>query len=221
MNNSRLSLNAVIFDFDGTLARLNIDFIQMRRGILGLIDSYGFPFGGLKHLFVLEMIEAGRTMISGRFPEKESIYIRQANELIKRVEMEAAENGKLIEGTREMLQELKNRHIKTGVVTRNCEAAVNRVFPDILSYFSSVVTREGTPFVKPHPEHLRSTLNKLQVGPEYAAMVGDHPMDIAIGLDVGTLTIGVLTGTSSINDLILAKADLILQKACDLVDIIL
>lgn len=221
MNDPSLYVKAVVFDFDGTLAKLNIDFPQMRKAVFGLIDSYGISPEGLRHLFVLEMMEAARNRISQNLPGRESAFIQQANQLIEDIEMEAAKNGNIIEGTREMLQELKKRKIKTGVVTRNCQSAINLVFPDISAYFDAVVTREQTLLVKPHPEHLRLTLKILKIEPKFASMVGDHPMDIKIGKETGTLTIGVLTGVSNKNELIQAGADLILQKASDLTGFIL
>lgn len=220
LNSAGLSLAAVVFDFDGTLAKLNIDFIQMRKAVIGLIDSFGVSTGSIRHLFVLEMIEAGRILISQNDPERESSYRRRANDLIEHIEIEAAKKGNLFDGTRDMLRELKSRKIKTGVVTRNCQSAVNHLFPDIFTYFDAVLTRDQAPLVKPHPEHLRLILKELQVAPESASMVGDHPMDIKIGRDVGVLTIGVLTGASGLDDLVQAKADLILGKASDLPDII-
>ena len=40
---SRLSkIKAIIFDFDGTLAVLNIDFSLMRQRVLRLINEFGF-----------------------------------------------------------------------------------------------------------------------------------------------------------------------------------
>jgi len=220
LNNARLSLDAVVFDFDGTLAKLNIDFLQMRIAVISLINSFGVSTDSIKALFVLEMIEAGRRLISQNNPKQESSYHRLANDLIEHIEIEAAKKGNLLDGTREMLDELKSRKIKTGVVTRNCQSAVNHVFPDIFTYFDAVLTRDHTPLVKPHPEHLRLTLHELQVAPECTSMVGDHPMDIKIGRDVGVLTMGVLTGASSLKDLIHAKADLILGRAPDILDII-
>jgi phosphoglycolate phosphatase-like HAD superfamily hydrolase len=38
-------LNTVVFDFDGTLARLNIDFHLMRQAILNLIGRWGITPG--------------------------------------------------------------------------------------------------------------------------------------------------------------------------------
>jgi len=220
MNDSKILRDAVVFDFDGTLATLNIDFFLMRKSVMELIENYGVSSNHLGHLYVLEMIEAGRSLILNNFPSRASDYIYQANAVIEHIEVEAAKSGHLIDGTKEMLTELKERKIKTGVVTRNCRTAINQVFPDIISYFDSIITREQTPHVKPHPEHLRLTLKRMRVKPESAVMVGDHPMDIKIGQDVGLFTIGVLTGSSSERDLVLAKADVILQKAAHVVNIL-
>ncbi len=213
-------MNAIVFDFDGTLATLNIDFPQMRKALLDLVCNFNLSPNTLENLFVLEMIEKSKIMVACRSPENASEFRRQAYSLIEDIEMEAAKNGTLIDGTRELLHELKRRGIKTGVVTRNCEAAVKHIFPDIHTYVDSIMTRDHTSLVKPNPEHLRLCLKELLVAPEYASMIGDHPMDIKIGRDVGVLTIGVLTGVSSRDDLIQAGTDLILEKAADLIEII-
>jgi phosphoglycolate phosphatase len=213
-------IRAVIFDFDGTLAKLNINFPQMRKSVLNLIKTFQIPLNGLGDLFVLEMINAAKEILSQKKPGQENTFLRQANAIITNIEIEAAERGELIDGTRDMLRELKKRNIKRGVVTRNCHAAVMRVFPDIPDYCDSVVTRELTHYVKPHPEHLRVALKSLDAPPEAAFMVGDHPMDIKIGKDAGVLTIGVLSGYSSSEDLIKAGADIILNKAADIIDIL-
>ena len=50
------AIDTVIFDFDGTLARLNIGFEQMRRDVASLIDRWGVDPRSLQNRFVLEMI---------------------------------------------------------------------------------------------------------------------------------------------------------------------
>lgn len=213
-------IRAIIFDFDGTLAKLNINFPQMRESVLNLIKTFNIPLNNLDGLFVLEMIESARDIIAKNDPGQEELFVSQANTVIATIEIEAAENGELIDGTRDMLRVLKKRTIKAGVVTRNCQAAIMRVFPDISEYCDSIISREFTRYVKPHPEHLRVALKSLDAAPEEAFMVGDHPMDIKIGKDAGALAIGVLSGYSLSEDLLKAGADVILDKAADIINIL-
>jgi phosphoglycolate phosphatase len=216
----KLSLKAVVFDFDGTLAKLNIDFSLMRQGVLELLSGYGVPPDGLRDLLVLEMIAAGRTRLSRMRPGKDREFLKIAHAQIAEIEVRAARRGALFDGVRDMLRELRARNIGTGVVTRNCLAAVEALFPDIHHRVDAVITREGTPNVKPHPEHLRRMLKQLAVPPAQAAMIGDHPMDIRTGREAGVYAIGVLTGHSKEEDLQQAGADLLLKGATDILDVL-
>jgi len=209
-------LKAILFDFDGTLAELNIDFLRMRRAVLDLMGDYCSPQDGMEDLYVLEMIEAGKDFISRNSSGRENDFFNRAHELISHIETEGSKEGELFAGTEDMLHELRSRHIKTGVVTRNCMAAVRHLFPDIDSHCDTVITRELTARVKPHPDHLLAALNALDTDAKFAAMVGDHPMDITVGKDVGAYAIGVLTGYSGIVSLREAGADLIIERAADI-----
>jgi phosphoglycolate phosphatase len=214
------SIHAVFFDFDGTLAKLNIDFPLMRQAVLNLVAAHGAPLDGMSDLYVLEMIKAAQELISEIHPRNKESFLEQAVALITKIEIEAAKKGALIDGTKDMLAELKRRNIKAGVVTRNCKAAVTTVFPDIFDYCDTVITREMTRNVKPHPEHLTVALRSLGAAPESSFMVGDHPMDIKIGKDAGILTIGVLTGYSTSDELLKAGADFIVSKAADIIGVL-
>jgi len=209
-------LKAILFDFDGTLAELNIDFIEMRRAVLDLMSDYCKPSNGMKGLYVLEMIEAGKNHISESTPGRENEFFNRAHRLISNIETEGSKEGKLFTGTEDMLHELRRRHIKVGIVTRNCMDAIKQIFPDIDSFCDVVITREFSTKVKPHPDHLLTALDALDTDAEFAAMVGDHPMDITVGKDVGVYTIGVLTGHSEADTLLDAGADMIIEKAVDI-----
>ena len=214
------SIHAVFFDFDGTLAKLNIDFPLMKQAVLNLAEAHGAPLEGINNLYVLEMIKAAQELISEIYPRNEESFLEQAVALITKIEIEAARKGELIDGTKEMLAELKRRNIRAGVVTRNCKAAVITVFPDIFNYCDTVITRELTRNVKPHREHLAVALRSLDAASESSFMVGDHPMDIKIGKDAGILTIGVLTGYSTSDELLKAGADFIVSKAADIIGVL-
>ena len=216
----KIPLKTIIFDFDGTLARLNIDFSYMRQCIVDLISSFDVDPNGFKNLFALEMIEAGRKEIAWLHPENENDFMERAHNLLRDIEIEGAKKGELFDGIEEMLKELKRRNIKIGVVTRNCIEAVTGLYPDIEYYCDVVITRESTINVKPHPEQLEIALEALNAKPGNTAMVGDHPIDISVGKDVGTYTIGVLTGYASEELLREAGADIILDNATKITELI-
>jgi hypothetical protein len=75
----RLPLLSVVFDFDGTLAKLNIDFSLMRQQVLDLIAGYRIPLppNGLRDLFVLEMVTAGAALVSQYQPGSPQLKSRR------------------------------------------------------------------------------------------------------------------------------------------------
>lgn len=220
MRHHTLSLTAIIFDFDGTLAELNIDFPLMRKRIRNLIAGYDIPTDNIEDLFALEMIDAGKALIERAYPGEGYRFVDRAYDLIRHIEIEGARNGVLFNGIEELLRDLRTRKIKTGIVTRNCIEAVKGLFPNIDRYCDIVITRESTTKVKPHPEQLLIALRALATDAASAAMVGDHPMDISVGKDVGTYTIGVLSGYAHEEMLRDAGADIILDHAAQIRDLI-
>ena len=214
------TIKTIIFDFDGTLAKLNIDFHRMRKAVGKLILSYGITRDELHTDFVLEMIDSAAAILNQRSSHISRKFFDEANSIIEKIEIEAADNGELFDRTRKLLCSLKSRDISCGIITRNCAKAVKIVFPDILSYCPVVVCRDAVNKVKPHPEHINMALNKLGGSAKHTLMIGDHPLDIITGRNAGTKTCGVLTGHFQINDFIEAGADLVLPHAVDILNII-
>jgi phosphoglycolate phosphatase len=209
-------IKTIIFDFDGTLAKLNIDFNQMREAIGKLILSYGINRDDLHTNFVLEMITAATAILNQLSPQKVDNFAYEANIIIENIEIEAANDGELFDQTRELLVCLRSRGLSCGIITRNCVKAVKIVFPDILSYCPVVICRDDVNNVKPHADHLTTALKKLGSSAENTLMIGDHPLDIKTGLNAGTKTCGVLSGHFQKKDFIEAGANLVLLHATDL-----
>jgi phosphoglycolate phosphatase len=216
----QLIIKNIIFDFDGTLAKLNIDFHQMREDVLKLILSYGINRDRLHTDYVLEMIDSAAATLNQCSKQTADNFFNEANAIVENIEIEAAYHGELFDRSGELLGSLKSRDISCGIITRNCAKAVKIVFPDILSYCSALVCRDDVNNVKPHPEHLNMALKKLGGSAQNTLMIGDHPLDIKTGLNAGTKTCGVLTGRCKRSDFIEAGADLILPQAADILDII-
>jgi phosphoglycolate phosphatase len=220
MPNTMRIFKAFVFDFDGTLAELNLDFKFMKDSVISLAGQYGIADENLKDLLILELIEAVRERISRHDPLKASSFFKTAHRLIKEIEIEAARRSALLSGTLSLLTTLKKRGHPVGIITRNCYAALTGVFPEIKNYCDVVLSRDQTLHVKPHPDHLLRTLALLDTVPEQAVMVGDHPLDIGLGRKVGTYTIGVLTGHSSADALVASGADRVLNRAVEILDLL-
>jgi phosphoglycolate phosphatase len=214
------TIKAVIFDFDGTLAKLNIDFQHMRKEVLKIALSYGIRPNLLETKFVLEMINAASEMLNLRSTRESDKFKNEAMNFIEDMEITAAKDSELFDKTKDLLFFLKKNGFSTAVVSRNCEKAVSTVFPDILLYCDAILCRDKIANVKPHPQHLHAAINILQVSSPRTLMVGDHPLDIETGRNAGTFTAGVLTGHHIETDFLKAGADLVLSKASDLIKMI-
>jgi len=213
-------IDTLIFDFDGTLAKLNIDFDQMRALVRSLMASHGIDENLLRAHYVLELIEDAAGLLRKRSPHQAEIFFREATALIETIETAAAQDGSLFPCTRDLLTGLQSRGVKYGIITRNCVRAVRMIFPDIQNYCSVLVCRDDVGKVKPHPEQINLALSRLGSRPQNTLMIGDHPIDIIAGHNAGTAACGVLSGRCTREDFAEAKADIILADASGILDLL-
>jgi phosphoglycolate phosphatase len=207
---------AILFDYDGTLAVLNLDFAAMRQQLLAFTVTQGIAHQELHGFDILEMLAWATACLHQRHPEQAVRYAREAEQLIQNIEVEAARSSGLLPGVPELLAALRQEQIGVGIVTRNCDAAVRVTFPHIDTYCQAFVPRDRVTQVKPHPAHLQAALDCLGTTPECAIMVGDGAMDIQAGKALGMFSIGVLSGSSPRAKLLAQGADLVLASAADL-----
>jgi phosphoglycolate phosphatase len=212
-------IRAALFDFDGTIAETRIDFGRMRRDVLALAEGAGVPREQLDGRYVLELIEAATLSLGGDTPAAEG-FAREAHHLILDIELQAADRGRLFPGAAEALQALRDRGIRTAIVTRNCAESVARIRARHPFCCDVILTRDDVPRVKPDPLHLQAALEALGVGADHAVMVGDHPMDVATAKAVGLASIGVLTAGTTREAFLAAGADLVAASVADVSSLI-
>jgi phosphoglycolate phosphatase len=208
---------AFVFDFDGTLAVLNIDFERMRRQVYRIIESYGVAPSQFDQLYILEAIDAAAAQLDRRGAERGARLYREAHASILALEAECARHSGMLPGALETLQFLRRHGFKVGVVTRNSEAAVRTICATIDEVCDVFLPREAVRFAKPHPEHLQRALEHLQVPAPEAVMVGDGPIDIGAGKALGLMTVAVLSGGGRREALLASQPDLILDSVSDLI----
>lgn len=206
-NMRRRPYKAVVFDFDGTLALLNLDFERMRAAVAQLAREFSLspaPHAGAP---LLEWLHDTAGKLEERSDKGSGTeLLSRADALIRDMEVEAARKGELFSFTRPLLTSLRRAGLGTAIITRNCTPALLTSFPDALEYTSILLTRDDVNQVKPNPEHLQAALEHLQCPAQDALMVGDHPLDIATAHNADADSAGVSSGRISQEELAEAGA---------------
>jgi len=189
----------VIFDFDGTLGELHIDFAEMRRQALAVMERHGVDPASLPQTFTLEQLAAAGEALKEKGQAERAQAMRQeAMQAIENIEVKAACRARLFECVAPTLEALRGLGVACVIVTRNCARAVDLVLGEARRHFRAVLTREAVANVKPHPEHLQSARKALGVADGAPVMmVGDHPSDMQAARAAGMIAVGVLSGSAS------------------------
>ncbi len=217
-NGKRTTLEAVLFDFDGTLVdTMELIYQSMRhtvREVLGremgrkeLMANVGQPLPAQMEVFdpekVVELLEAYR------------LYNEEHHEALIRGYPDVARS----------LARLKDAGLRLGVVTskrrQSVEMALNS-FPALRDVTDVFVTMEDTTEHKPRPEPLLKGLEMLGgVPPERAAYVGDAPFDVAAARAAGTMSVAVSWGAFTDEALREAGPDYVAEDLDEAVDFLL
>ncbi|MGD9383606.1 MAG: HAD family hydrolase [Desulfobacterales bacterium] len=178
-----LCINAVLFDFDGTLTKPGaLDFPLLKKTI-------GCPF----HLPVLEFIDSLPTSLD----KEETIS------LLERFETEAAENSEPNDGAESLIRYLRSERLGMGIITRNRLSSIERALQNFenitISCFDVIISRNTPVKPKPSGDGIRLAAQKLNLDVKKVLMVGDYIFDIQAGKSAGCLTAFLDYGTASVD----------------------
>jgi HAD superfamily hydrolase (TIGR01549 family) len=154
-------IHGIIFDMDGTLTEPHIDFQALRREL-------GIMVGDIvDHLKSVD--DAERRRLEG---------------ILHRFEEDAAVNATLQPGAAELLDALRARGLKLGLLTRNSRKSVKTVLAKFHLHFDATLTREDGPH-KPSPEPVLALARRWKFPPAELLVVGDYIHDLRCARDAG------------------------------------
>ena len=82
--------------------------------------------------------------------------------------------------------------------------------------FDAILGGDSVAEKKPHPALLHEALNRFQILPVHALIVGDGDTDVEAGKRAGVVTCGVTYGLGSKQDLAAAKPDILIDDLAEL-----
>lgn len=117
-----------------------------------------------------------------------------------------------------LLDGLRGAGHRLGVATADSEWGLQASLApfDILSKLDFVCGYDSGHGRKPEPGMVLAFLATTGLAAEAIVMVGDNRHDIEMGQAAGARTVGVLTGTSSREELVAVGADVVLESVSDL-----
>ncbi|GAB4255729.1 MAG: hypothetical protein Kow00122_13950 [Thermoleophilia bacterium] len=171
MRDAAYRIDAVIFDFDGTLTRPGaLDFEAIRQAL-------GCPPG-----------EPILEFLAGLPPEARA----QGHTLLEAFEAEAAAASLPNDGAVETVRRLRASGVRVGIISRNSRRSIERGLANFggltLEDFDVVVSRDVPVRPKPAPDGLHLAAETLGLDVGRLLVVGDRPEDVEAGRAAGALT---------------------------------
>ena len=216
-----ISIKAVIFDLDGTIASFNLDYKALRGEIRSYLLRLGVPASVLSvNESIFEMLKKTAIFIknSGKSAEAMDAIRSEALAIAEKYELEAAVSTDLLPGVYETLKALKRMDLKIGLFTLNSDKAANYLLQrfKLGEFFGVTVPRNKVNYVKPNPEHLEMALKVLGVAPEETVVVGDGNVDMESASELKAIAVGLPSGASKIEQLMRHGANYIITSITDL-----
>jgi len=191
-----MQIKAVIFDLDGTITEPFFDFDTIRR-------EMGFkPDAGP----ILELMEK-------MTPQQRE----NAERILEYHEEKAVAESKLNPGAKELLDELRERAIRIGILTRNKRSNVQAVADKFGLKFDAVVGREEGP-VKPDAFGVQHLCKQFGIKPKEAIVVGDYLFDLLCARAAGAIS--VLLANHKRADEFAKHADFVIENIAEIIQII-
>ena len=181
-----MDIKLAVFDLDGTLVGAHTAFSEIKERLRERLLSEGIPEDLIGDLTPMYETLHRISRETGRDFEELHNHLRE-------LEIERMDSSYLFEGSREVLEFLKDRGIKIALMTRSCrDAAVKALrMHGILEYFDLMVAREDVPVeeLKPNRGQLERILKHFGIPPSKTVMVGDHGYDIVPANELGVLSV--------------------------------
>lgn len=187
-------IEAVLFDFDGTLADTAPDLGRALNRQRTARNQPPLPI----ELIRTEASAGARGLLSLGFDLKpgDPEYQAMREEFLSFYTEQLCQDTCLFPGITELLEQLDSRAIPWGIVT-NKPAKFTGPLMHLLGLHhraACIISGDDTPYSKPHPEPLLTACRQINMAPDHCIYLGDDIRDVQASLAAGVKPIVALYG---------------------------
>lgn len=211
-----MTIETVLFDFDGTLADSNALINQSHLSVLEEYFPGEYTLDSVRQ-FNGPSLETTYQFLGGEKSEEMIEKYREYNAVYH------DQMIRLFEGVEETLRVLKDKGIRLGIVStkRNdvLEKGIRQL--NLEGLFEVVIGAEDYTYFKPHPEPIYAAMKQLNCLHSTTIMVGDNGHDILAAKNAGILSVFVGWSQKTPEEIAPFKPDLTVQTMDELGEFIL
>lgn len=190
---------AVVFDLDDTLVESTVDFPKFKSQVIGRIGEFGDDprLYSLSETIITILERFEQRMVDRGIPEVEiRRMLAELDRIMDAVEMEKVEGTAALPGARGILEMLRGKGVKVGVLTRGCAEYASKALSltGMAGLVDAVESRNSDTKPKPYPDSYLRLVRALGVDKDDTLFVGDHPIDAQCAANAGVPFVGVMTG---------------------------
>jgi phosphoglycolate phosphatase len=206
-------VEAILFDFEGTLVDFQWDLNGAVQETLKMLRKSGFPTDRLQgkkySILMREAMEMAPEI--GRSPDE---VMERIGAIYDRYDEDALTRWTLRPKARDFIDDLKTNGIKTGLVSNVGKLALEKAFHKLNfdQLFGVSITRNDVRTLKPSGEGINLALTRLRLAKNKALYVGDSLDDIHAAKEAGLKVIIILGGESPRADLLSARPDFLIKN---------
>lgn len=173
----RERIKGVIFDFDGVIVKLDVDWQGLREE---LKDAFSLK----DVVWMSEILEKIKTI-------KGNKGLKEAYKTIRKYELKNFDNHNLIKKTVPIIGKIKKSGKRVGIFSNNMRTTIDLCLDQfkLNSLIDTVVSKEDVESTKPDPEGFYKILDNWQLSKDEVIFVGYSEFDMLCGKNAKIKTV--------------------------------
>lgn len=178
------SIKLVIFDFDGTLVKLDLVVDNIRKELTTYFKKFGLDLY-VRPIYP-KIFEALEKLGEKHTKEEIEKIRKEAYSLMEKEELKSFNDTEPVLGAKKILDQLKGGNLKIAIVSVNGRKIIKKTFREFNFIIPDlIVSRDDLGVVKPDSKVGQHILKHFRIKPKEAILIGDSDYDMELASKLG------------------------------------